>query len=255
MVDSFGLRYLGPHYSNRTAFECDLPCSGHHCSNKIVEGLFEAGSKARSIAGGEGHLPKAVKGSVEFGLKVALVCRIMLAELGRCNNLVVRRESSSCTLSQRVDFPRYRTVGRVLVVRFAMEELRVMDGMAVWAARAVVSAWTENPHIGADIGRIDLVLVAGTDLLFVDRMTSCSVPRTSIQGIRGEERRKVKRWKTNAYVGGRMKSQTARCRRQTEVLGSNKIHESLLPDLAEGVGYKDLDVDAHRRMQPSYPNR
>lgn len=96
------------------------------------------------------------------------------------------------------------------------------------------------------------MLVAGTDLSFVDRIRNCSVLRMSIQDIRGEARRKVKTWTTNLYVGGRTNTQTARCQKQTEALGSNKTHGLLLPGLVEGIGYKGLDADAHHRMQPSY---
>lgn len=120
----------------------------------------------------------------------------------------------------------------------------------------MVSVWTEDPKIGlADIGRVDLLSVADTDLLFVDRITNYSVPRMSIRDIHGAARRKVKRWKTNSYVDGRRRIQTARGQKQTRVLASNKNHGSLLSSLAEGVGCKDLDVDAHHRTQPSYPSR
>ncbi len=80
---------------------------------------------------GEGHLSKAAKGPVGFGLMAALVYRIISPEPVRCNNLDARRGEWSRRLSQGVDVPRYRIAGKVLAVRFAMEELTVTDVVVV----------------------------------------------------------------------------------------------------------------------------
>lgn len=83
-------------------------------------------------------MPKAVKGRAECGLEAALVCRMMSPEPVKSNNLDARLGNSNHNFCQGVHVPRYRTVDRVLAALLAMEVMRVVDGMAVWAVRSVV---------------------------------------------------------------------------------------------------------------------